>query len=132
MGKTTLTVIAGFAIALAVVVLLSGCGQPSIKIDSDASVQSDGTVWGEVWVKLPTDSAEGYQLTGDIDQDVVVLEHPQGKMALPDQVEPGEVWVNHRLMVTPPTVPVALYHLCLKDGTEVNYYKRRFARSANQ
>jgi len=133
MVKTNLTVTIGIMVALAVVVLLSGCGKPSIQLDTDASVGPGGQVWGEVWVKIPSDSPKGYRLVGDADQDVVVLEHPTGKMALPDQVATGEIWVNHRLVRTPTgTAPVALYHLCLKDGTEIGYYKRRFARTANQ
>lgn len=132
MVKTTLTAIASLVITLTAGMLFSGCGQTGVQIDSDVSVQPGGEIWGEVWVKLPTDSAKGYRLTGDTSQDVVVLEHPQGKMALPDRVETGEIWVNHRLIVTPTgTAPVAVYHLCLKDGTETAYYKRQFARANN-
>lgn len=130
--KTTLTAIIGLMITLVAGLLLTGCGKSEIKVDSEGQMQPDGQIWGQVWVRIPTGNTDGYRLVGDSGQDIVSLEHPQGRMALPDRIDPGEIWVNGMMLGVKGSVPVAVYHLCLKDGTEVDYYKRRFARTLNQ
>ena len=110
-------------------VLLAGCGKKTIFVSNgEIHVQPDGKAWAEIWVKIPAKDGHGYQLVGDTSQDLVVLEHPKGRMAMPDTVRVSDWGETPSLAGSRDDAPVSVYHLVTEDGTEVGCYKRRFAR----
>lgn len=81
-----------------------------------------GEVWAEAWIEDPAPFGDS-QLGGDTEQDIVFVAHGSGRMALPDTVPYSPArGAKHT------DVKISVYHLLNRDGIEVGYYKRRFAR----
>lgn len=121
-------------VATILVALLTGCGKnenaPFERVEFYSI--TDGQLVADAWVKS---TGPKCALKGDAEQNVVYVEHPRGKWALPDSVEThGEAVKNTsgtgpEHVLAPERCPVAVYHLLDETGkVEIGYYKRRFAR----
>ena len=116
-------------IALGVATLLTGCGKndlaPFTKVIQYPLFNGQEVV--DAWVRAPGPKCS---LQGDATQNIVFIEHPRGRWALPDSVvglQRDTKQEDHKLVSG--RCPVAVYHLLDETGkVEIGYYKRRFAR----
>lgn len=122
--------IIAWAVAIVTAATLGGfmsvAGRASRTIEPFSKVRfvnsPSGEVWAEAWIKDPA-ILGGSRLGGDIEQDVVFVDHGRGRMALPDTVPYSPArGAKHT------DIKISVYHLLDRGGKEVDYYKRRFAR----